>query len=444
VVHLNTDNTMTTPIPLGVHLGVPDADYFADPAISRSDCKAVDAYSLAHWRADQERQAAGERNDSPALIIGSAAHVQLLEPQTWEDRYAVVAAVEKLEAVAIPPIEKEDTPDVPAVEKLELPDPEQRDDKLWYVTCEPGEGYKTKTAAKKAQRPWAWGGVSYSSRKDAADARKAVADRVKPYKWKGQRYAKRADAVADRDAFKDTIKPYAWDKDRFLTRTDAEFARDSYARGRIQLDPGSFVLARDMANATRSHALVGRCFDPDVGHAEVTVVAVVDGVRCRVRLDWLINGANAAQLELDPAVYGDTAADLCIDYKTSKDARPRGATRSIVDYGYAMQVAMYCDVYEAATGRRLEWLFVFVEKRKPYGVRVYKIDEAFKAWGRAGYRKALAKIRAAQESGRYPGYPQTVEVLTLPNYLRSDRDKAAAELHGAIDKWRKISARRKA
>ena len=308
MVHLNTDNTMTTPIPLGVHLGVPDADYFADPAISRSDCKAVDAYSLAHWRADQERQAAGERNDSPALIIGSAAHVQLLEPQTWEDRYAVVAAVEKLEAVAIPPIEKEDTPDVPAVEKLELPDPEQRDDKLWYVTCEPGEGYKTKTAAKKAQRPWAWGGVSYSSRKDAADARKAVADRVKPYKWKGQRYAKRADAVADRDAFKDTIKPYAWDKDRFLTRTDAEFARDSYARGRIQLDPGSFVLARDMANATRSHALVGRCFDPDVGHAEVTVGAGVDGVRCRVRLDWLINGANSAQLELDPAVYGDTSA----------------------------------------------------------------------------------------------------------------------------------------
>jgi len=425
------------PIPLGVHLGIPEDRYFADPAISRSDCKIVSAYSLAHWKADKERE---DRPSSPALIIGSAAHVQLLEPHAWGDHYYVTGPVEKLELPPVPPIEKEAVEDVPAVEKLELPDPVKMDDGLWYSYAD-GAGHNTKSAAKKAQMPWAWGGATFTSRKAASDARKAVADLVKPYSWRGTRYAKRADAVADRDAYKATLLPYAWDEERFDNRDAAEFARQSAARGRIILDPGSFTLARDMANATRSHAMVGRCFDPDVGQAEVTVVAEIDGVRCRVRFDWMINPAEANALELDQAVRGTPDAYLAIDFKTSKDARPRGATRSIVDYGYAMQLAMYSDVWTAATGRPLEWLFVFTEKRKPYGVRVYKLDDAFIAWGRRGYREALAKIRDALQTDRYPCYPQVVEILELPRYLRTGEDKAD-EGREAVNKWREISARR--
>ena len=67
---------------------------------------------------------------------------------------------------------------------------------------------------------------------------------------------------------------------------------------------------------------------------------------------------------------------LIIDLKTTLDASPKGFQRSLVNYQYFVQAAWYLDVVEMETGRRPEaFVFVAVEKQRPFNVGVYCADE---------------------------------------------------------------------
>jgi len=434
-------------LPIGIHYGIPDADYFADDSISRSDCVAIDSHSLAHWRADQERRAEGDDKPSPAMVIGSASHVALLEPEAWAARYIIVPSVEKVpadELATVGEIVKTTAPALPPVERTGFQGPVKINGD-WKLPDETGDQiYATKGDAAAVSMAWKYGDLTFVKRADANAARKIEAAKHKPYAYKGKAYSTRADALADRVADSKAIIRYTWDGNSYTSKEAADLARVTAIGRRSELSPGDATLSRDMAAAMRAHAKIGRCFETGAGRPEVTAIGVLCGVRVRVRLDWLVLADKANSLGLDSDARADPGADLCIDYKTSRDARSKAFTYSCLDYGYAMQAAMYSDVYKQVTGRRLEWLFAVVEKRKPYGVKVYRMAEDFIEYGRRGYRRALAKYAAAKESGRFPGYAQGVEILQLPASRKlPDLDNELNNGGAQIKRWRAISKRAK-
>jgi exodeoxyribonuclease VIII len=64
----------------GFYSGLSLSDYHAAPGLSKSDLDLI-ARSPAHYRH-------GDREETPARRLGTAAHACVLEPETWEHRYA--------------------------------------------------------------------------------------------------------------------------------------------------------------------------------------------------------------------------------------------------------------------------------------------------------------------------------------------------------------------
>ncbi len=73
--------------PAGVYEGVPASEYFAWSAVSNSDMTLFNEDSPAHFRWQKDHPA--EKESTPDQIIGTACHVALLEPDSFDSLYYV-------------------------------------------------------------------------------------------------------------------------------------------------------------------------------------------------------------------------------------------------------------------------------------------------------------------------------------------------------------------
>lgn len=116
-----------------------------------------------------------------------------------------------------------------------------------------------------------------------------------------------------------------------------------------------------------------------------------------------------------------------IDLKTTMDASFEGFARQIGNLGYHLQAAYYVDVYNEATGSKVdEFFFVAVENKAPFAVAVYRVDSLQLEAGRAAYKKALAKLADFYARGGNPkepntlrgfGYPMAIIDIQVPFYM---------------------------
>ncbi|GAW36982.1 exodeoxyribonuclease 8 [Roseovarius sp. A-2] len=75
--------------PLGIFAGKSNAEYHGGPGVSKSSLDVV-RRSLAHFKFAQEQRAAGaEREETAAMVVGSAEHGVLLEPDQFEKEFAL-------------------------------------------------------------------------------------------------------------------------------------------------------------------------------------------------------------------------------------------------------------------------------------------------------------------------------------------------------------------
>lgn len=137
------------------------------------------------------------------------------------------------------------------------------------------------------------------------------------------------------------------------------------------------------------------------GHRELSLFTVdpQTGVKVRVRYDLL------AGLE-------------AVDVKSTQDARPAEFSKSILNYSYHMQAALYLDAWEWENGRELEaFRFVAIETDMPHAAMVYRIDGTALMEGRRMYRAALDAYFACEEEGYWDAYLcGTDEVIGLPEW----------------------------
>lgn len=106
-----------------------------------------------------------------------------------------------------------------------------------------------------------------------------------------------------------------------------------------------------------------------------------------------------------------------IDLKTTTDASPEGFARSAATFLYHVQAAHYLSGAEHALGETPRFFaFIAVETDEPFAVACYVLPPEAVRVGGGLMDLALERYAAALESGRWPGYPTTIDTLPFPRW----------------------------
>lgn len=125
------------------------------------------------------------------------------------------------------------------------------------------------------------------------------------------------------------------------------------------------------------------------------------GVRCRIRPDYLT---------------WDGQGNLYVsDLKTTKDLSPGLFSNDAARMGYHIQLAFYADGVTQITGKQVESVaLIAMEKKPPFDVAVYWLDDDDLAKGRQWYEFALRLYKRCLEKNEWPGRQGSGQMLKLP------------------------------
>lgn len=110
------------------------------------------------------------------------------------------------------------------------------------------------------------------------------------------------------------------------------------------------------------------------------------------------------------------APPTILDLKTTRDASPEAFGRQSWGLEYHAQAAWYVDGWELATGKRLPYALVAVEKEAPWAVQVYTVPEHVLEIGRQRYRDLLRRLVQCKADNQWPGYSTGPLELTVPRW----------------------------
>jgi hypothetical protein len=106
---------------------------------------------------------------------------------------------------------------------------------------------------------------------------------------------------------------------------------------------------------------------------------------------------------------------MIVDIKTIADASPYNFQRSMVDGWYHVQGAMIRDAVRKLEGREINTVInVCVEKKYPYCVGIYIIDEAAIDQGEALYKNVLLDMQSCIIKNNYKSYQ--IQIIGLPKW----------------------------
>lgn len=111
------------------------------------------------------------------------------------------------------------------------------------------------------------------------------------------------------------------------------------------------------------------------------------------------------------------ADGVIADLKTTDDASPEGFAKSVYNWRYHVQAAYYTDGAQVVTQQQPKaFLFIAVEKKPPYAVGVYVLDNTSVEIGRAEYKADLARYAECKRTGQWAGYGDKIQQIELPGY----------------------------
>lgn len=95
--------------------------------------------------------------------------------------------------------------------------------------------------------------------------------------------------------------------------------------------------------------------------------------------------------------------------------------------GYHIQDAFYSDIYRDLTGEKVWFLFIVVERKPPYAVQVFQIDNDGRHHAREKYKRALEDFRKCKETGIWPANNGRIHIIRLPRWELSPADPIVTE-----------------
>lgn len=156
-----------------------------------------------------------------------------------------------------------------------------------------------------------------------------------------------------------------------------------------------------MDEAIRKHPEARLLFKEGIAEQSVFWKDTATGLMCKARPDWLT---------------GDTIVDL----KKTRDASERGFQRSIVQYRYYQQVAMYLAGMDIVSDTEYDqFVFIAVCDQPPYEVGVYTLSQEFIEYGYYEFRRLLEKFKLHKELNLFPNYVSAgIVEINKPAWLR--------------------------
>lgn len=109
--------------------------------------------------------------------------------------------------------------------------------------------------------------------------------------------------------------------------------------------------------------------------------------------------------------------DAIVDLKTAEDASESAFVRTLSQYGRHIQTALYLDGVSAVTGREHKvFVHLVIEKKPPYAIAIYSLDDVSIEQGRREYKKLLGQYAYLEKIGEWPAYPEEVKAVSLPDW----------------------------
>ena len=207
-------------------------------------------------------------------------------------------------------------------------------------------------------------------------------------------------AVLENDRFNETYTVIEGDR---RTNVVKAAIKEAEAAGKIILTADDFNALMGMAQADFKNPICAALLRGSL--KEHSVFSELDGVRVKCRPDgW------------------STEKGVLFDLKSTEDASPEGFARTVAKYRYHVQDAFYRHVVASATNcdaDDLSFIFIAVEKKPPFAVALYQLDELATLQGWVDAREDLRRYKAAKESGKWCGYSPRIETLSLPRWAVS-------------------------
>lgn len=106
-----------------------------------------------------------------------------------------------------------------------------------------------------------------------------------------------------------------------------------------------------------------------------------------------------------------------VDVKTATDASPEAFGRACATYHYHTQEANYREAAEAVLNESPKFFaFIVVESEPPHAVACYYLPPEAVRVGSGWMDVALERYAEALASGKWRGYPETIEQVPFPRY----------------------------
>lgn len=169
------------------------------------------------------------------------------------------------------------------------------------------------------------------------------------------------------------------------------------------------VLTRDLVDANPVADALRREIPAPVGHkSEVTAIWKEGDAYCRARFDRLV-------------IDGFTGS--VTDWKTCADVTDRGIIKSIVKYGYHIQVAFYLrGLKKCADLSDADFTLVFVETKAPYTVRRVQLTDMFMAEGNRQVDRAIELWQKCMKTNTWIDHRQSETFIAEIPLWMEDQD----------------------
>lgn len=173
--------------------------------------------------------------------------------------------------------------------------------------------------------------------------------------------------------------------DEFRTNEAKRWRDAQINAGRTVLKKKDLKLVRDMCDALLEEPAIQQGLFDEKGEVETSVIHRDEetGLWLKVRPDVV---------PVNPVL---------VDLKSTADASRRAVERSVIDYGYHMQLALAAEVIEKVVDTPIEecWL-VMIEHEAPHTVVFAEIDMDLISWGRVLNRGAMRRFAECLAKGR--------------------------------------------
>jgi hypothetical protein len=180
--------------------------------------------------------------------------------------------------------------------------------------------------------------------------------------------------------------------------------------GRLAITPEQASTAMAQAASVRTHPVLREVLA--TGRAEVSAKWVDEetGAICKCRPDFLYP-------------VGDEGGVIIVDVKTTVSAQAEAFARSVATFRYHVAAAFYSDGFEIASGCQVHgFLLAAVEAKYPFAAAAFMLDEQALDLGRTEYRRNLRTYAQCSRDNAWPGYPESVQLLSLPRWATFNLD----------------------